>query len=87
MKGELIHRFEEKVRVNGKAFVPCAYAAERPDGTWQAWLEFTPEDSGPTLTTGQETSQPNRQAIVYWASGLEPIYLEGALGRARIANS
>jgi hypothetical protein len=31
----------------------------------------------------KETSQPNRDAIEYWALGLEPIYLEGALARAQ----
>ena len=35
------------------------------------------------LRTDQGTSQPNRAAIEYWADGLEPIYLEGALARAQ----
>jgi hypothetical protein len=35
------------------------------------------------LLTEQETSQPNRTAIEYWALGLEPIYLEGAFARAQ----
>ena len=57
---------------------------ERPDGTWQGWLEFHPTDpTQPALQTDQETSQPNRTAIEYWAGGLEPIYLEGALARAQ----
>ena len=37
----------------------------------------------PVLRTDQETSQPNRSALEYWADGLEPIYLEGALARAQ----
>jgi hypothetical protein len=36
------------------------------------------------LTTGVETTQPNAEALEYWASGLEQIYLEGALKRARL---
>jgi hypothetical protein len=57
---------------------------ERPDGTWEGWLEFHPTDvSKPTLRTDQETSQPNRTALEYWADGLEPVYLEGALVRAQ----
>jgi hypothetical protein len=57
---------------------------ERVDGTWEGWLEFHPTDiSQPILRTDQETSQPNRAAIEYWAGGLEPIYLEGALARAQ----
>jgi len=39
--------------------------------------------SQPVLRTEQETSQPNRAAIEYWADGLEPIYLDGALARAQ----
>ena len=57
---------------------------ERPDGTWEGWLEFHPTDPTRTvLRTNQETSQPNRIAVEYWAGGLEPIYLEGALARAQ----
>lgn len=57
---------------------------QRPDGTWEGWLEFHPSDpSEPVLTTDQETSQPNRNAIEYWAGGLEPVYIEGALARAQ----
>src|SRR5438552_1522618 len=32
--------------------------------------------------TAVETTQPNLEARRYWASGLEPVYLEGALERA-----
>ena len=57
---------------------------ERVDETWEGWLEFHPSDSShPILCTDQETSQPNRAALEYWADGLQPIYLEGALARAQ----
>jgi hypothetical protein len=47
------------------------------------WIEFHPLDGeGVFLRTSQETSQPNRAALAYWASGLEPIYFEGAFARA-----
>ena len=60
------------------------FGEERIDRTWEAWLEFHPPDiSQPVLRTEQETSQPNRAAIEYWADGLEPIYLDGALARAQ----
>ena len=59
------------------------YGTKRRDGTWAGWLEFHPlSDSGRLLRTGQETSQPNRAALEYWAGGLEPLYLEGAIARA-----
>ena len=57
---------------------------ERGDGTWEGWLEFHPTNAAQgILRTDQETSQPNRGALEYWADGLEPVYLEGALARAQ----
>ena len=38
---------------------------------------------GDVRLTEQETSQPSRVTIEYWASGLEPIYFEGAFARAQ----
>jgi hypothetical protein len=69
---------------DGTAYVVRIYGRERPDGTWEGWLEFHPtEEHKSVLRTEQETSQPNRLAVEYWASGLEPVYLEGAFARAR----
>ena len=60
-----------------------SFGEERFDGTWIGWLEFRPTDpTKPTLRTDQETSQPNRTAVEYWATGLEPVYFEGAFRRA-----
>jgi hypothetical protein len=67
------------------AYIVRSYGEQRADGTWTGWLQFHPTDSAKaTLRTEQETSQPNRTAIEYWATGLEPIYFEGAFERARI---
>jgi hypothetical protein len=71
----------------GTRFTARTYGEERSDGTWAGWIEFTPEDgSGPVLLTDQETSQPNRVTLEYWATGLEPIYFEGAFERAQLLN-
>ncbi|HKR29539.1 MAG TPA: hypothetical protein VJT08_03640 [Terriglobales bacterium] len=81
---ELIYEHPAKVADHGTSYTARVCGAERPDGTWQAWLEFRPSDSHkPVLRTDQETSQPNRTTIEYWALGLEPLYLEGALARAQ----
>jgi hypothetical protein len=82
---ELIQEYSTHVRsADGIDYIVRAYAEERPDGTWVGWIEFHPVASdNPVLRTGQETSQPNRVTVEYWASGLEPIYFEGALERAR----
>ena len=53
---------------------------QRGDGTWAGRIVFA--DGTTTRITDRETSQPNREALQYWASGLEAVYLEGALTRA-----
>lgn len=55
-------------------------------GSWHGWLVFEPEEGGAVpLRTDRETTQPEREDLLYWATGLEPVYLEGALGRAKPA--
>ena len=83
---EFLQEYSARVKgADGTEYIVRAYAEERADGTWAGWLEFYPADGaeGAVLRTGQETSQPNRVTIEYWATGLETIYLEGALSRAR----
>ena len=83
---ELIHEHSVTVTADaGGRYRARVYGERRRDGTWSGWIEFVPADGGraPTLRTGQETSQPDRKAVDYWAGGLEPVYLEGALSRAR----
>jgi hypothetical protein len=67
----------------GTRFVPRIFGRERADGTWEGWLDFVDPSSGSVLRTGRETTQSNREGVAYWASGLEPSYLEGAFARAR----
>jgi hypothetical protein len=51
-------------------------------GSWHGWLTFEALDgSGRVLRTERETTQASRDDLVYWASGLEPVYLDGALSR------
>jgi hypothetical protein len=82
---ELIHEHPAYVKgEGGTTYIVRIYAQERTDGTWEGWLEFHPTDERKqVLRTEQETSQPNRTAIEYWALGLEPIYLDGAFARAQ----
>lgn len=81
---ELIREHSTRIEESGGTlYLVRTYGQEREDGTWEGWLEFYPVDgSRAALRTGRETSQPNRDAISYWASGLEPVYLEGAFERA-----
>jgi hypothetical protein len=58
-----------------------ACGASMPDGRWQGWIEFVRPEGLP-VRTPRETIQPNREDATYWATGLSPIYLQGALRRA-----
>jgi hypothetical protein len=79
---ELIQTYAELVRdASGEEFVAHAYGEERADGNWEGWIEFH-SVAGAVRRTNRETTQPNREALAYWASGLEPIYLDGAFARA-----
>ena len=80
--GELIHSFTTTVTDElGRSWTPRAYG--RPDeNVWRGWIVFV-NDDGEIVETDAETSQPDRGALEYWATGIEPIYLDGALARAR----
>lgn len=68
---------------DGTTYHVRTYGDERSDGTWIGWLEFHPTAlNKPVLKTDQETSQPNQMDVEYWATGLEPVYFEGAFERA-----
>lgn len=66
---------------DGRVYVAQACGRERDDGIWEGWLEFVPNDGSVVLRSQRETTQPNQTALEYWASGLTPIYLKGALER------
>jgi hypothetical protein len=66
---------------DGKSYIAQACGSEMPDGMWQGWIEFIPQDGEP-IRSGRETTQPNRQDTEYWATGLTHVYLEGSLSRA-----
>lgn len=83
---EVLLQFQEPVSVSGGTFYTarvCGRAA--PDGGWEGWLEFVPGDGSPAgsriLRSQRETRQPDREALVYWATGLTQVYLEGSLAR------
>jgi hypothetical protein len=84
---ELLVRYQMPVTgPDGLQYEARAYgAAIDGDVLWEGWVEFSPSDGSPTIRTPRETTQPNRVDTAYWASGLEPVYLEGALVRALAA--
>lgn len=78
---ELIAEHAHPISHGGVTYHVSVFGVERKDGTWSGWLQFHDAKSGETTKTGQETSQPNRKALEYWASGIEDVYLQGALRR------
>jgi hypothetical protein len=55
----------------------------RDDGRWEARLEFVPRAGGASFVTQVETTQSQREDVLYWATGLSNAYFDGAFDRAR----
>ena len=66
---------------DGRQYRAQACGRERDNGQWEAWLEFEDVKTGEVLRSQRETTQPNQNDAVYWATGLTTVYLEGALDR------
>lgn len=67
----------------GRSWVARVLGAKRRDGRWIGWIRFREGATDRLLETERETTQPNREDLLYWAKGLTYFYLEGALARAR----
>ena len=73
----------ERIIADGATYAIRVCGRPADDATWIGWMEFSSQDGRVTRRTDRETTQPNQDALLYWASGLEPIYFEGAFSRAR----
>jgi hypothetical protein len=77
---EVIHVFDNPVTLDSVPYI--AQVVGRPAGhIWEGWIEFAAVDGSDVRRTPRETTQPDRDALIYWASGLSPTYLEGAIQR------
>ena len=77
---EVVRVFDALFVVNGDSYE--VQVCGRPAGTiWEGWIEFRSADRN-WIRTPRETTQPDRAALHYWATGLSATYLEGALRRA-----
>ena len=81
---ELFLEFPDLVTSDdGQDYLARACGGPMPNGQWHGWIEFIPVGGdGIVLRSPRETTQPNRQDTEYWATGLAPVYLRGALHRA-----
>jgi hypothetical protein len=81
---EVLLTFDTPVADESGAYHVRVVGRRADDGMWEGWLEFEPIGrSGDTLVGPVESRQPERDHLEYWATGLTPIYIEGALHRAR----
>ena len=83
----LVYAFRDLIaRGDSTPYGAAVWGAQRSDGRWEGWLVFRAADGSSVLSTPRETVQSNLEALRYWATGLEPVYLEGALDRAHLVD-
>jgi hypothetical protein len=82
---EVLIEYDSLIRADdGSRWVARACGRQGKGTIWEGWLEFVPLDAElRPIQTRRETTQPNRDDLVYWATGLTPVYLKGALVRVR----
>jgi hypothetical protein len=81
---EVLASFDTPVRDELGDYHARVVGRHADDGMWEGWLEFVPVDGDGVILVGSvESRQPERHDLVYWAGGLTPVFLEGALNRAR----
>ncbi len=81
---ELVHEREITLKGSNGTIYDRALVYAEPNGrtTWAGFIEFVPAKGDRVVRTEHETTQSNIEGVAYWGTGLEPIYLEGALSRA-----
>lgn len=80
---EVLMSYDQPVTGENGRYHARAVGRLADDRMWDGWLEFDPlDDDGPTVVGPIETRQPEAHDLAYWATGLTPVFLEGALKRA-----
>lgn len=80
---EILISYGTRIRgPDDRSYTVRACGREREDGLWEGWLEYLPVEGGDPVVTPRETTQPNRNDLLYWATGLTDPYMDGALARA-----
>lgn len=81
---EILITYAEPVSDPQGTYVARAVGRQASDGMWEGWIEFVPiGGSSDVIVSGVESRQPAREHLAYWSTGLTPVFLEGALHRAR----
>lgn len=81
---EVLRSFDDPVMDQLGTYHARVVGRHAEDKMWEGWLEFEPLNrKGETVVGPVESRQPEREHLAYWASGLTPIFVEGALHRAQ----
>lgn len=81
---EVVATYDTPVSDESDAFRARVVGRAADDHMWEGWIEFIPTHGDADPVVGSvESRQPNRTDLVYWATGLTAVYLEGALRRAK----
>ena len=78
---QTVAQFDTPIVHNTARYLARVCGRQREDGLWEGWIEFENVATGAVLRSVRETTQPNLTDLAYWATGLTPVYLEGALTR------
>lgn len=82
MAEELLEFTNAVTGADGRSWRVRVLGARRTDGKWIGWIRFAEVTGDHIVETDRETSQPSRDALLYWSTGLTYAYLEGSLERA-----
>ena len=79
---EVLMSYAEPIVDGSGRYLARAIGRRADDRMWEGWLEFQPIDGASVVIGPVESRQPEAHDLAYWASGLTPVFLEGALKRA-----
>jgi hypothetical protein len=81
---EVLRSFDDPITDQLGTYHARVVGRHAEDNMWEGWLEFEPLDGKGELVVGPvESRQPEREHLAYWAGGLSPVFVEGALRRAQ----
>ena len=81
---EVLRSFDDPVTDQLGTYHARVVGRHAEDNMWEGWLEFEPIGRKGDVVVGPvESRQPEREHLAYWAGGLTPIFVEGALRRAQ----
>lgn len=82
---EVLVAFDEPIRNESGTYHARVVGRLAEDAMWEGWFEFEDmSDPGAKLLVSPvESRHREREQLEYWATGLTPVYAEGALHRAQ----